>query len=92
MVQNRCLDIIGLPRNTVDLLATRRDNLTSKEFKSLKELSEHSCRRFLEVPINHPYELRSNKSMSSRPLLSRTNRHQSSFIVRGDTQSITRIL
>ena len=59
-VQNKCLDIIGLSRNTVDSLATRRDNLTSKEFKRLMELSEHSCRRFLEVPINHPYQL--NKS------------------------------
>ena len=41
-LQNRCLDIIGLPRNSVDSLATRRDNSTSKEFKRLMKLSEHA--------------------------------------------------
>jgi hypothetical protein len=29
-VQNRCLDIIGLPRNKIESLASRRNYLTSK--------------------------------------------------------------
>ena len=36
-VQDRCLHIIGLPRDTVEPLAVRRKNLTTKEFKCILE-------------------------------------------------------
>ena len=80
-VQNRCLDVIGLPRNTVDPLALRRDISTSKEFKRFMKFSEQWCRRFLEAPIDQTHELRS--STSFRVPASRTNRHKLSFTVRG---------
>ena len=36
-VQNRCLNVIGLPRDTVESLVTRCQNLTRKEFKRILE-------------------------------------------------------
>jgi len=36
-VQNRCQNVIGLPRDTVESLVTRRQNLTRKEFKRILE-------------------------------------------------------
>ena len=43
-IQNRCLDIIGLSRNTVEPLAVRRENLTRKEFKRILDSETHPCR------------------------------------------------
>ena len=45
-VQNRCLNVIVLPRDTVESLATRRQNLTRKEFKRILESEKHPCKRF----------------------------------------------
>ena len=45
-VQNRCLNVIGLPRDTVESLVTRRQNLTRKEFKRILESEAHPCKRF----------------------------------------------
>ena len=48
-VQNRCLNVIGLPRDTVESLVTRRQNLTRKEFKRILESEAHPCKRFLHA-------------------------------------------
>ena len=45
-VQNRCLSVIGLPRDTVESLVTRRQNLTRKEFRRILESEKHPCKRF----------------------------------------------
>ena len=50
-MQNRCLNVTGLPRETVELLVTRRQNLTRKEFKRILESEAHPCKRFLDVAI-----------------------------------------
>lgn len=81
-VQNRCLDIIGLPRNTVETLAVRRDSSTRKEFKRFTELMDLTGKKYLELSTNN-YNLRHSSSMPYRVPLSCTNRHQGSFIVRG---------
>ena len=45
-MQNRCLSVIGLPRDTVESLVTRRQNLTRKEFRRILESEKHPCKRF----------------------------------------------
>ena len=84
-VQNRCLNVIGLPRDTVESLVTRRQNLTRKEFKRILESEAHPCKRFLEKPVDHGHNLRSCKTNPAhlRIPVSRTVRHKQSFIPRG---------
>ena len=52
-VQNRCLNVIGLPRDTVESPVTRRLNLTRKEFKRILESEAHPCKPFLDKPVDH---------------------------------------
>ena len=61
-VQNRCLDIIRLPRNTVEPLAVRHENLTRKEFKHILDSETHPCRRFIPKAVDHKYNLRSRSN------------------------------
>ena len=84
-VQNRCQNVIGLPRDTVESLVTRRQNLTRKEFKRVLESEAHPCKRFLEKPVDHGHNLRSCKTNPAhlRIPVSRTVRHKQSFIPRG---------
>ena len=89
-VQNRCLNVIGLPRDTVESLVTRRQNLTRKEFKHILESEAHPCKRFLEKPVDHGHNLRSCKTNPAhlRIPVSRTVRHKQSFISRGATLNL----
>ena len=84
-VQNRRLNVIGLPRDTVESLVIRRQNLTRKEFKRMLESEAHPCKRFLEKPVDHGHNLRSCKTNPAhlRIPVSRTVRHKQSFISRG---------
>ena len=52
-VQNRCLNVIGLPRDTVESLVTWRQKLTRKEFKRILESEAHPCKRFLDKAVDH---------------------------------------
>ena len=84
-MQDRCLDIIGLPRDTVDPLAMRRKNLTRKEFKRILESESYPCRRFItNKAMDHTYNLRSNSMPFSKFTAAAcyTNRHQQSYIPR----------
>ena len=47
------------PRDTVESLVTRRQNLTRKEFKRILESEAHPCKRFLDKPVDHGHNLRS---------------------------------
>ena len=60
--QNRCLNVIGLPRDTVESLVTRRQKLTRKEFKRILEPEAHPCKRFLDKAVVHGHNLRSCKT------------------------------
>lgn len=44
--QNRYLNVIGLPRDSVESVVTRCQNLTRKEFKGIIESETHPCKRF----------------------------------------------
>jgi hypothetical protein len=80
-VHNRCMDIIGQPRSTFLPLSERRDDHTVREYTNIVRSDNHPCKRFLEAPRTHVHNLR--KTNEIRAPLSRTNRHQSSFIARG---------
>ena len=82
---DRCLNVMGLPRDTVESLVTRLQNLTRKEFKRILESEAHPCKRFLEKPVDHGHNLRSCKTNPAhlRIPVSRTVRHKQSFIPRG---------
>ena len=45
-VQNRCLNVIGPPRDTVESLVTRRQNLKRKEFKRYPRIWSTSLQTF----------------------------------------------
>ena len=51
-MQNRCLNVIGLSKDTVESLVTRRQNLTRKEFKRVLESEAHPCKRFLDKAVS----------------------------------------
>ena len=57
-MQNRCLNVIGLPRDTVASPVTRRQNLTRKELKRILESEAHPCKRFFDKPVEHGHNLR----------------------------------
>ena len=84
-VQNRCLNVIGLPRDTVESLVTRRQNLTRKEFKRILESEAHPCKRFLDKPVDHGHNLRSCETNPAhlRIPVSCTVRRKQSLIPRG---------
>ena len=79
-VQNRCLNVIGLPKYTVESLVTRRQNLTRKEFKPILEFEVHPWKRFLDQAVDHGHHLRSCKINS---LQNTCITRQQSFIPRG---------
>ena len=89
-VQTRCLNVIGLPWDTVESLVTRRQNLTRKEFKRTLESKAHPCKRFLDKPVDHSHNLRSCKTNPAhlRIPVSRTVRHKQSFIPRGAKRNL----
>ena len=85
-VQDRCLDIIGLPKDTVESLAISCKNFTRKEFKCVLESESHPCRRFItNGAVDHTYNLRSNSMPFSKftAPASYMNSIQQPFITRG---------
>ena len=88
---NRCLNVIGLPRDTVESLETRRQKLTRKKFKRILESEAHLCERFLDKAVDHGHNLRSCKTNPAhlRIPVSRTTRHKQSFIARGAKPNLT---
>ena len=70
-VHDRCLSIIGFPRDTLDPLGQRRDNKTRKELARISN------------DITNNYNLRSKvKEPNIRIPMSYTERHRQSFIPR----------
>ena len=79
-IQNRCINILGIPRESLQTLQERRDKLTVEEFKRIQSDATHPCKKFIPSPIPHAYNLRENLALPY--LISHTIRHQSSFIPR----------
>ena len=74
------MNILGIPRDNLQMLQERRDIITMKEFKRIQSDTTHPCNKFILSPISHTYDMRKD-SVLPQPI-SRTNRHQSSFIPR----------
>ena len=79
-IQNRSINILGIPRDNLQTLQERREIITMKEFKRIQSDTTHQCNKFIPSSISHTYDLRKD-SVLPQPI-SRTNRHQSSFIPR----------
>ena len=76
-VQDRCLKILGLPKDALETLASRRSNLTKNE---LERMTRSDTFKHLFKQSDHSYNLR-HKKCNQVPL-SRTVRHQQSFVPR----------
>jgi len=74
-VQDRCLKILGLPKDALETLASRRSNLTKNE---LERIMRSDTFKHLFKKSDHGYNLRRKKS--NQVPLSRTVRHQQSFV------------
>ena len=46
-IQNRCINILGIPRESLQTLQERRDKLTVKEFKRIQSDATHPCKKFI---------------------------------------------
>ena len=76
-VQDRCLKILGLPKDALETLASRRSNLTKNE---LEWMMKSDTFKHLFKQSDPSYNLR-RKRCNQVPL-SRTVRHQQSFVPR----------
>ena len=78
--QNRCLKILGIPRDNLKSLRERRDNIAMEELKRIHTDATHPCHKFIPLPASHTHDLRRNSSISYP--ISHTKRHEQSFIPR----------
>jgi hypothetical protein len=74
-VQNRCLDIIGLPRGGIETLESRRNCLTGKEYDNILNSENHPCTRLICKTNIHKYDLRTGCHPLLAPISS-TDRHK----------------
>ena len=62
-VQNRCMKILGTPRNNFKTLEQRRANLTIKEFKKIQNDPTNPCNIFTQQPSTHEHDLRTRSNL-----------------------------
>ena len=79
-IQTRSLRILGLPKDLLLSLLQRRDLLTFKEYKRIKNDSSNPCNKFMPLPVDHPYSLRTIRNHAH--IASSTERDKKSFIPR----------
>ena len=79
-IQTRSLRILGLPKDSLPSLLQRRDSLTFREYKHIKNDSSNPCNKFIPLPVDHPYSLRTIRNHSH--VASSTERHKKYFIPR----------
>ena len=78
-IQARSMRILGLDRNYLPSLSSRRELATIREIRRLQAEVNHPCHSLLPDPREHPYELRQNNLYT---VSSKTERHKQSFIAR----------
>ena len=71
--------ILGLDRNYLPSLSSRRELVTIREIRRIQAEPNHPGHSLLSDPIEHPYELRQNNLYT---VSSKTERHKQSFIAR----------
>ena len=80
-IQRRCLRIIGLPRDYLPALETRRNEATAREFQNIRNDSNHVLHDRAVETKAYTYNLRPKRSYLNLPF-SGTSRHQNSFLPR----------
>ena len=58
-IQERSMRILGLPKDTLVSLKERRDKLTVAEFKRIKEDASNPNNKFIPIPLDNNFNLRS---------------------------------
>jgi hypothetical protein len=61
--QNRCLKILGIPRDNLKSLRERRDHIAMEELKQIQIDVTHSCHKFIPLPTSHIHDLRTSSSI-----------------------------
>ena len=79
-VQDRCLKILALPKETLEPLVQRRNSMTMKEAQRMIESGNYNHLLQQSVERKHNYSLRDKNSYQVPS--SKTKRHQQSFIPR----------
>ena len=72
-IQARSMGILGLDRNYLPSLSSRRELATIREIRRIQAEPHHPCHFLLPNPREHPYELRQNNSCT---VSSKTERHK----------------
>ena len=69
-IQNRCMKILGTPRDNFKTLQQRRADLTIKEFQKIQNDPTNPCNNFIPRPSTHEHDLRirNNSHMFYRTL------------------------
>ena len=81
-IQNRCLDIIGIPRTSLPTLEDRCNIATKRELERIVNYINHANQIFLIKPnTNYGYNLRSKPGSVAIPK-SGKQRHTNLFIAR----------
>ena len=78
--QNRCLKILGIPRDNLKSLQERRDDIAMEELKWIVTDVTHPCHTFIPLPLSHTHDLR--KKFGIPQPISHTERHEHSFMPR----------
>ena len=79
-VQNRSLDIIGVPRDTLPALEQRRDEAAKAELQRILADKKHPNHAFIKHSRSYNFTLRSSAKLSVP--VSKTTRHMNSFLPR----------
>ena len=79
-IQNRCMKMLGTPRDNFKTLEQRRANLTIKEFQKIQNDPTNPCNKFIPQPSTHEHDLRTRTNLPY--VISYTKRQQQSFIPR----------
>ena len=79
-VQNRSLDIIGVPRDMLPALEERRDEAAKAELQRILADKKHPNHAFIKHSRSYNFTLRSSAKLSVP--VSKTTRHMNSFLPR----------
>ena len=79
-VQNRSLDIIDVPRDTLPALEQRRDEAAKAELQRILADKKHPSHAFIKHSRSYNFTLRSSAKLSVP--ISKTTRHMNSFLPR----------
>lgn len=81
-IQSRSLRILGLEKNSLPELSSRRETATKREIERIVNDLSHPCRSLIPDAINNTYNLRESNANGRTYIFSGTERHKRSFLAR----------